>query len=61
MLRSALCGALLAAGLVTVALAQAKPDDAEHCAGLPSFGAQDSLKYIADLKVKNYRVPKKYQ
>ncbi len=51
MLRSALRGALLTAGLVTVALAQAQPDDAGHCAGLPTFGPRDSLN-IADLKVK---------
>jgi len=51
MLRSVICGLLMAAGLTTSAPAQTKPGDSGHCAGLPSFGPRDSLN-TADLKVE---------
>jgi hypothetical protein len=51
-LRSAICAVLLAVGLVTGSAAQAKPSEAGHCAGFPSFGPHDSLNTV-DVRIEN--------
>jgi hypothetical protein len=52
MLRSVICGLLIAAGLTTSSPAQTKPGKAGHCAGFPLFGPKNSLN-TADLRVEN--------
>jgi hypothetical protein len=51
-LRYAIWGLLIMAELTASVAAQTTPGVSEHCAGLPSFGPQDSLN-TADLQLEN--------
>ena len=44
--RYAICGLLIAAGLATSSAAQTIAGEAGQCAGLPSFGPNDSLNAV---------------